>query len=86
MLIRVISHEFDYKFFREILTLLVIEGSEHGRAAMSGLSGSEVHDGSDWRFRHSQHFKANSGFDSSVLGPLGFPDFLFGNVFEFSSD
>lgn len=47
MLIRVISHEFDNKLFREILTLLVIEGSEHGRAAMSGLSESEAHDGSD---------------------------------------
>lgn len=38
------------------------------------------------RFCHSQHLKANSGIDSSVLGPLGFPDFLYGNVFEFSSD
>ena len=47
MLIRVISHEFGYKFFREILTLLVTEGLEHVRAAMPGLSESEAHDGSD---------------------------------------
>ena len=37
------------------------------------------------RFHHSQHYKANSGTDSSVLGPLGFHDFLFGNVFELGS-
>lgn len=37
-------------------------------------------------FHHSQHYKANSEMDGSVLGPLGFPDFLFGNVFEFSSE
>lgn len=37
------------------------------------------------RFHHSQHYKANSETDSSVLGPLGFHNFLFGNVFEFSS-